>query len=191
MLRTFERALRRASLKVAHTQGFNPRPRLTFALALPLGVESRDEIVDLELEETLAAEEVLQRLDDVLPDGLKPSACSIVPRHAKLQVDASDYQVQIPHEYLDGIKEAITRFTASEAPRLSRERKGKTRVIELDAYVSQLALSGETLSFRLTSDDRGSIKPGELLTWLGFDEAEFTICKVQTHLAPDAETPKP
>ena len=59
IMRCLERMLRRARIPIALTQGFNPRPKMTFALALGLGIEGRSEVVDLELFEPLEPSELL------------------------------------------------------------------------------------------------------------------------------------
>ena len=62
LLRCLERALRRARIPMAVSQGFNPRPKIVFALALALGIEGRREVVELELAEPTEPAEVLRRL---------------------------------------------------------------------------------------------------------------------------------
>ncbi len=58
MHRTWERAIRRAGLPLAYTQGFNPQPRLQFAAALPVGFTGRGEVADVFLNESAAARSV-------------------------------------------------------------------------------------------------------------------------------------
>src|SRR5690606_23183450 len=74
LMRVFELALRRSGLQVAFTQGFNPHPKVSFALALPLGVESLDEIVDIDLrhdDHPPSPDHVLQQLAGQMPGGLR------------------------------------------------------------------------------------------------------------------------
>src|SRR5438105_10041341 len=71
LMRCFERMLRRARLPFHSTSGFNPKPRLIFALSLPLGIVGRDEVVDLELDEEVALDEVQRRLSVEAPAGLE------------------------------------------------------------------------------------------------------------------------
>jgi radical SAM-linked protein len=67
--RLWSRAFRRAGLPVAYSQGFNPRPLLSFGPALPLGVESRAEYWDLSLEQNLFPQELLKVLNrEVFPE---------------------------------------------------------------------------------------------------------------------------
>src|SRR5207247_8049527 len=58
LMRCFERMLRRAQLPFHSTEGFNPKPRLVFALSLGLGIVGCDEIVELELDEELPPEQI-------------------------------------------------------------------------------------------------------------------------------------
>ena len=69
IMRCLERMLRRARIPIALTQGFNPRPKMTFALALGLGIEGRREVVDLELSEPIESSVLLLRLKPVAPPG--------------------------------------------------------------------------------------------------------------------------
>src|SRR5882724_11469743 len=71
LMRCFERMLRRAALPFHSTQGFNPRPRLVFALSLALGIVGADEVVELELGEELPLDEIRARLTAQAPEGLE------------------------------------------------------------------------------------------------------------------------
>ena len=62
LVRCFERMLRRAELPFHCTQGFNPKPRLMFALSLPLGIIGCEEVAELELDAELPDEEIHARL---------------------------------------------------------------------------------------------------------------------------------
>src|SRR5207245_1821509 len=70
LMRAFERMLRRADLPFRSSQGFSPRPRLVFALSLPLGVVGCGEVVELQLERALPLEEIEQRLAGPAPPSL-------------------------------------------------------------------------------------------------------------------------
>ena len=72
LMRLFQRAFKRAGLPLTHTQGFNPRPSVSIALPLSLGVESCCELLDFELEgEKVANEEIRSRLNENLVSGVK------------------------------------------------------------------------------------------------------------------------
>ena len=72
LMRLFQRAFKRANLKLTHTQGFNPRPSVSIPLPLSVGVESVCEMLDFQLDgETIACEEIKDRLNSALVDGIR------------------------------------------------------------------------------------------------------------------------
>ena len=72
LMRLFQRAFKRAGLPLTHTQGYNPRPSVSIALPLSVGVESRCELLDFELYgEKLPNEEILVRLNQSLVEGVR------------------------------------------------------------------------------------------------------------------------
>lgn len=70
LMRTFERSLRRAEISVVHTQGYNPRPSLVFALPLGVGIATEDDYVDISLSHFIDPDELIVRLNAKFPPGL-------------------------------------------------------------------------------------------------------------------------
>ena len=72
LMRLFQRAFKRAGLPLTHTQGFNPRPSVSIALPLSLGVESVCELLDFDLEgEQIPNDQILERLNACLTEGVR------------------------------------------------------------------------------------------------------------------------
>ena len=72
LMRLFQRAFKRAGLHLTHSQGFNPRPSVSIALPLSVGVESHCELLDFDLSgETVACEEIKERLNKALVSGVE------------------------------------------------------------------------------------------------------------------------
>lgn len=72
LMRVFQRAFKRAALPLTHTQGFSPRPSVSIALPMSVGVESCCELLDFELDgEPVPGEEILARLNNALVDGVR------------------------------------------------------------------------------------------------------------------------
>lgn len=72
LMRIFQRAFKRACLLLKHTQGFNPRPSVSIALPLSVGVESRCELLDFDLEgEKVRDDEILAKLNSALVNGVR------------------------------------------------------------------------------------------------------------------------
>ena len=72
LMRLFQRAFKRAGLPLTHTQGFNPRPSVSIALPLSVGVESQCELLDVELETCdMATSEIRDKLNEGLVAGVR------------------------------------------------------------------------------------------------------------------------
>ena len=63
----WERAMRRADLPLAYSQGFHPQPKISLAAALPLGFSSRGEVLDVRLKEDISIEAITKQLNETLP----------------------------------------------------------------------------------------------------------------------------
>ncbi len=71
LMRLFQRAFKRANLHLKHTQGYNPRPSVSIALPLSVGIASNCELLDFELEETdVSCAEIKERLNNALVSGI-------------------------------------------------------------------------------------------------------------------------
>ena len=72
LMRLFQRAFKRAGLPLTHTQGFNPRPSVSIALPLSVGVESSCELLDFELDGDKVANRIVRgKLNDYLVPGIR------------------------------------------------------------------------------------------------------------------------
>lgn len=72
LMRMFQRAFKRAGLPLTHTQGFNPRPSVSIALPLSVGIESSCELLDFDLDgEPIPEAEIQRRLNEKLVEGVR------------------------------------------------------------------------------------------------------------------------
>lgn len=84
--RTMQRAIKRAGIPVWYTKGFNPHAYIMFPLALSLGFDSKCELMDFTLTSPMDFDEIKDKLNDALPDGLKVSRVSEqVKKHTEIE----------------------------------------------------------------------------------------------------------
>lgn len=96
MMRTFERAVRRAELPIAYSQGFNPRPRMTFALPIGIGLATEDDYCDLYLTREISPDAVIAGLNEKLPAGLGILRAALLEEKGKSLmslVAAAEYEI--------------------------------------------------------------------------------------------------
>lgn len=130
LMRLFQRSFKRAGLPLTHTKGFNPRPSVSIALPLSLGVESTCELLDFDLEgENVSCEEIKDRLNAMLTDGVR--ILHIYENGAKLK-NLAFLSCEITMEYDAGVpdsaEEKILGLFAQ--PEVIVEKKGKNGVTE-------------------------------------------------------------
>ncbi len=70
LVRCFSRAVRRAGIPIWYTEGFNPKPYMTFALPLSLGQQGLREPLDIRIVDEISPDDIAERLNDALPEGL-------------------------------------------------------------------------------------------------------------------------
>ncbi len=170
-MRALERLFRRATLPLGMSQGFHPKPRMTLASALALGIEGTDEVMELELAESIAADEVLARLAPHVPPGLSFTSAEVLPPQSrKARVVGARYRVPIPPPLCGGLEEKIRRLLDASTYRVEREAGRKP--IDLRAQLEELAFSDGVLTMRLRIDAAASARPRDVLSVLGLDDVE-------------------
>lgn len=171
-----ERAIIRAKLPVAYSEGFNPHMKLSFASALAVGVTSQAEYVDIECKEALDLSQAIKSLAATLPAGIVIKGAKYIQGNVPAlmaSVNLATYDVTVPllADDIGVIEDSIQWFNKAETIFYTRESPKGKKEIEIKQYMAQ----GVTLiildkAVRLTLEIKitptGSIKPGEVLTAL-------------------------
>jgi len=80
LMKLFERAIRRASISVKMSEGYNPRPKIAYPLALPVGIKGIDEKLEMELCEQMDVSELETRLKKQLPENMQITSVEPISR---------------------------------------------------------------------------------------------------------------
>ena len=127
LVRTWERLCRRAELALRMSEGFHPKPKMSFPSALALGIEGLDEVMELELVTPMDPEELRQRLNALAPAGLIiTQAEALGPAARKARVWAMRYQFPVPNERRQQVEQALEQLRASSTL-LMNARIGSSR----------------------------------------------------------------
>ncbi len=171
LMRCFERLFRRAGLTLSFSQGFHPKPRMTFPLALAVGIEGMDEVMEVELAAPTTAEQLLQRLTPHAPPGLVFRSVEVLPEGSKkASVCSTSYEATIPKASQEGLRARIEHLLASPSCTVARAA-GRT-AIDIRPLLQELTLQEGVLQMRLRVDSRGSAGPREVLGALGLADIE-------------------
>jgi radical SAM-linked protein len=142
--RIWERALRKAGVSVAYTEGFSPHPRLSFGLALPTGHESLAEYLDVEVRDPGGAlDDLADRLTASLPVGIDATASGLLePDAVSLQeaVVASSWRITLSGTTVDAARQLTATALAAPSIVATRVRKGHEVVDDLRPGIEHLAV---------------------------------------------------
>ena len=149
--RMWERAFRRIKLPLAYSEGFSPRPKVSFGLALPTGYESVAEYIDVELVGNIDVAALPHRLSAALPEGVEASAAQVIPAGTpSLQEEVTSCTWRwavVPSEGADPVSGAdlearVARcMEATELP-VTRSRKGAEQTDDIRPSILSITLEG-------------------------------------------------
>jgi radical SAM-linked protein len=158
LLKVFQRAVKRSGLPISYSNGFNPHQQMSFALPLPLGMAGHGEYMDIEFDVKLPAEEIITRLNEVLPEGLyilSARALCEGEKSAAALVTKAVYDIALNDSAIAGrLDEIIADLLASQEVIISRKTKGgiKTADIRKDIFeLKNQTVDGNPMLFMVLS----------------------------------------
>lgn len=179
MLRTF----RRSGLPIWYTEGFHSHPYFSFALALSLGYESSCEILDFNLNEDIPFDEIKDRLNAVMPYGMK--IISVAEPELKITAIAkAEYSFSLKSENISGLAGDIEKLMDSENIFVEKKTKKGIQSVDIKPFieiVSGTAGAGEyNMVMRLPAGTQTNYNPALFFTALkSFTEIPFEACNIR------------
>ncbi|MFA7165328.1 MAG: TIGR03960 family B12-binding radical SAM protein [Desulfoplanes sp.] len=164
----FERAMRRGGLATSFSAGYNPSPLMAFGMALPVGVGSQAEWVNVYFREEVSEEDIVSRLKGQLPDGMRVVAAQQLGVAKKQpQAVAEEYVLQFKgtRKEMDEHRAQWTNFVAGDSFLMDKKSKlGKVVPVNLRPFVKESSLEdGDRL--RVVFDwEQGYVNPLTLVT---------------------------
>jgi radical SAM-linked protein len=152
-VRMFGRAMRRAHLPIAFSEGFNPHPLLGFALPLSVGYTSECEILEIVLTQELAPTEIMESLNAVLPKGVKILSAHEGKSNMK-KLDIALYQV-FPEKTPAGIAE----FLSMDEILIEKKTKSGIKECDIRGDIKDIKVTLGKIEMTLSAGSRANLKP--------------------------------
>lgn len=192
LMRFWERALRRAGIEVAYSEGFSPHPQLSLAAPLPVGVLSSAELMDVFLARRVEPRDFLRELSRQLPPGLRlltVEELSLTLPSIQSELRAAEYRVLLATGSNVGeVELRLRELLASESLPWQHVREKDVRSYDLRPLIHDLALvqqpQGPTLLMRLQADNEATGRPDQVVAALGLPPPA-QIERTRLLLAPD------
>ncbi len=166
-LRMIERALRRARLPVAYSQGFNPTMKLSFGPPLPLGFTSETEFVDITFETNFMTY-MIDNLKKALPSEVDILQARVVPGKAQslsAMLNRAVYTLQLEKAELDAdlIEDGIAAVLKAKTVEIERIGKTETNRVDIRSGIHELGIENNQLVMTLGIGEGGYARPTEVI----------------------------
>lgn len=167
IMRYFQKAMRRAGVDIAYSEGFSPHQKMSFAAPLGLGLTSEGEYMDIELHSSKSSREMIQDLNRTMVDGIEILSFKQLPdsaQNAMSSVEAADYRVtfkkeEIPFEEQKKFFQKIETFLKQEAiPIIKKTKKGE-KELDLKLFIYRFCVQENSLFLTVSTGSVENIKP--------------------------------
>jgi len=192
IMRLWERALRRAGIPIAYSQGFSPHPKISIAAPLPIGVTSDGELMDIHLRKRVSPYFFIKTVSAQLPGGIGligVEQVALTLPSLQSQMRHAEYRVEVETDKGDQeVGEALYSLLAAKQLPWQHERDTGIRRYDLRPLVHHLWLIGChesrcTLGMRLRNDSTATGRPEQVALALGFPNRPRSIHRTKLILA--------
>ncbi len=188
MQKVWIRALLRAKLPLAYTQGFHPTPKVAYAWPLPLGWGTEGELMDIWLdnpeEKEVKADSFIRDVNNAMPAGLRILSIEKLPYSdpaLTIVIQSAVYQIIFPdYQNTEDLKEKMTELMSQET--IERERRGKIYDMKplIEDWLCGTDDNGEVfMKVQMAARDSAMGRPDELAAALGFDPFAVNITRLK------------
>lgn len=140
MLRLYQRAVRKANIPIAYSQGFNPHQQMSFAQPLSVGVTSISEYIDIETVDEIIPKDFIHKLNDCLPDGTFITDVRIIKdkeKNSMAAVEAAAYLITLENT-IDKLQEVLCKFLSEKELIIEKKSKKSIKLINIRDDIFEL-----------------------------------------------------
>lgn len=168
LLRFFDRLLKKSQIPVKYSQGFHPRPKMSFGSPVSLGTEAYDEMMDFELETPMSNEEVFKRLNSSNVVGFKVNKVEEVPKKSSIMEEYTVmiYEVEGSEEDISKLEELLNRYEIVEI----KEKKGKIATRDLKVRIKSFKRENNKIAMEIINTS-----PNSYLELVGIEQQDVKI----------------
>lgn len=168
LLRFFDRLLKKSQIPVKYSQGFHPRPKMSFGSPVSLGTEAYDELMDFELETPMSNEEVFKRLNSSNVVGFRVNKVEEVPRKSSIMEEYTVmiYEIEGSEEDILKLEELLNRDEIVEV----KEKKGKIATRDLKVRIKSFKRDNNKITMEIINTS-----PNSYLELVGIEQQDVKI----------------
>lgn len=165
MVRYFQKVMRRGEIDVAYSEGFSPHQKMSFAAPLSVGVLSKGEYFDMEVNSTLSTKEAIEKINEQNVEGVKVLSYKLLPDNAKnamAVMSAADYFV-----YTDIFTDDdITGFINQDSINVIKKTKKREKEVDIKPLIYSIKKEDNGIFIKLAQGSAQNLKPELVVTAL-------------------------
>lgn len=165
MVRYFQKVMRRGEIDVAYSEGFSPHQKMSFAAPLSVGVLSKGEYFDMEVNSTLSTKEAMDRINEQNVEGVTFLSYKLLPDNAKnamAVMSAADYFV-----YTDIFTDDdITGFINQDSINVIKKTKKSEKEVDIKPLIYSIKKEDNGIFIKLAQGSAQNLKPELVVTAL-------------------------
>lgn len=203
VMRYFQKAVKRAGLDIAYSNGYSPHQIMSFAAPLALGVTSEGEYFDAEFNSLISSEEFVRLFNEQMAEGMMVKDVILLPDHAKNAmsiVAASDYYITIWKQETETcfdnrkhkLLEAASSLLKKETIEVLKKTKRNEKIEDIKKGIYKLLAEGDKIYMMLATGSEYNIKPELVIDALckeaGYDynRFDYQVHRLETYMRNEA-----
>lgn len=173
MVRYFQKVMRRANVDICYSEGFSPHQKMSFAAPLSVGVISKGEYFDIEVNSSLSSKEMIKNINAQNVEGVKVVSYKELPEGAKNAmsiVAGADYFV-----YTDlFIEEQVNDFYAQDEINILKKTKKSEKIVDIKPMIHEMKFNEDGIFMKVSQGSAANLKPDLVMSAL----EQFTGAKL-------------
>ena len=173
MVRYFQKVMRRANVDICYSEGFSPHQKMSFAAPLSVGVISKGEYFDIEVNSSLSSKEMIKNINAQTVEGVKVVSYKELPEGAKNAmsiVAGADYFV-----YTDLFtEEQVNDFYAQDEINILKKTKKSEKIVDIKPMIHEMKFNEDGIFMKVSQGSAANLKPNLVMSAL----EQFTGAKL-------------
>ncbi len=162
IMRYFQKAIRRAGIDIAYSEGFSPHQIMSFAAPLGVGLESEGEYLDIQVHSALSSRQMVEALNQVMADGMKVCSVRRLPeggKNAMSIVAAADYRLHFFEGCSPEMQQAFREFMAQEELPVLKKTKKSEILLNIRPLIYDFQINDKEVFLKLATGSVHNLKP--------------------------------
>lgn len=162
MMRYFQKAIRRADIDVAYSEGFSPHQKISFASPLGVGLLSQGEYFDMEVYSVMPSKDAVEAFNNVMVEGVEVLSYRLLPDDAKNGMSiiaAADYLIHFSDNHPFVSKDDISAFMNQSEITVLKKTKKSEKEVDIRPLILDIDLIDNDLFMKVIAGSAENLKP--------------------------------